>query len=63
MGIRYFFLCLDLDSGTKGEGLGTGMQDVKYRDTGHGDVNDYCKSQRSMQYLFLHENVLLGGQH
>ena len=42
------------DLGTQGEGLGTGKQHVKYGDTGHGDVNDYCKSWKSMQYtVFL----------
>ena len=51
------------DLGTQGEGLGTGMQDIKYGDTGHRDVNDYCKSRRATQYLFLQEKVLLGGQH
>ena len=43
-------VCVDLGLRDASEGLRTGMQDVKYGDTGHGDVNDYCKSWKSMQY-------------
>ena len=52
------------DVGTRDEGLedikyetrgrvGWGRRDVKYRDAGTRDVNDYCKSRRQMRYQSL----------
>ena len=46
------------DLGLRDARRGTWDGDAGRQIQGHGGVNDYCKSRRSMQNLFLHENVL-----